>query len=236
MQAIENLSRFHRQHELFYAQDPRARAVELQRHARSLAALADRWSEVVPSGIDAINPYEGSEDLNAPEAIQLDGVLFMEGQGEPIELTRIVRDLQTMGADALETGTWLAQAMAATWDTATALLAYPALAGRIGDRHRIIANDWQAASMSALAGRALTRAADVLQQLDLSPPAIRTDLEAGAQSVAYLYSAVELIDHAADLLSDSASLIHDNERRWREFHTQIASILVASVEADRPST
>jgi hypothetical protein len=46
--AIENLSRFHRDHEQFYAQEPRATAVTLQRHARALAAPADHGPELKP--------------------------------------------------------------------------------------------------------------------------------------------------------------------------------------------
>ena len=120
LDAIENLSRFHRQRAIFDAQDARVQAVEPQRRSRTLCALGDRWSTVIAAPLDALNPYEGSDDLNAGEAIQLDGVFFMEGQGEPIELTRIKRDLRTVGADATETGNWLADAMAATWETATA--------------------------------------------------------------------------------------------------------------------
>jgi hypothetical protein len=74
-----------------------------------------------------------------------------------------------MGDDAIETGTWLASAMEGTWEVAAALLDYPALADLLGDRHRIIANDWQAASMSSLAGRLLHRAVDVLDKIELTP-------------------------------------------------------------------
>ena len=123
--AVENLSRFHRDHERFYAQAPREQAVELQRHARALGALASRWSVVAVERIEVLNPYEGAEDLNAGEALQLDGILFMEGQQEPVELTRVKRDLRTMADDTIETGAWLAAAMQATWDAATALLSYP---------------------------------------------------------------------------------------------------------------
>jgi hypothetical protein len=187
--AIENLSRFHREHEKFYAQAPRAQAVVLQRHARTLCALADRWSQVEAAPIEFLNPYEGAEDLNAGDALQLDGVLFMEGEGEPVEMARLTRDLRTIGDDSIETGAWLAVAMEGTWDAATALLGYPDLADVVGDRHRIIANDWQAASMSSLAGRLLHRAVDIIDQLDLSPGALRSDLAGPRASPRYLYSA-----------------------------------------------
>jgi hypothetical protein len=223
--AIENLSRFHREHEKFYAQAPRAEAVVLQRHARTLCALADRWSQVGATPTEFLNPYEGAEDLNVGDALQLDGVLFMEGEGEPVELARLTRDLRTIGDDSIETGAWLAAAMEATWDAATALLGYEDLAEVLGDRHRIIANDWQAASMSSLAGRLLHRAVDIIDHLDLSPGGLRADLDGPRTSPRYLYSAVELIDRASDLLSDSAGLVHDNEPRWRGFRQRLATSL-----------
>lgn len=225
LDAIENLSRFHRDHEKFYAQAPREQAVRLQRHGRTLSALADRWSSVTVRRTDALNPYEGSDDLNASTALQLDGVLFMEGSGEPVELIRIKRDLRTQGDDSIETGVWLAAAMEGTWQAAAALTAYPELADLLGDRHRIIANDWQAATMSSLAGRVLHRAVDLLDTIDLSPEAVRGDLDATRTDPRLIHSAVELIDHASDLLSDSAGLVHDNERRWRVFHQRVASLI-----------
>ena len=225
--AIENLSRFHRDHERFYAQAPRAQAVTLQRHARTLGSLAARWAGAEAAHTEALNPFEGAEELNDGEALQLDGVLFMEGEGEPVELIRLTRDVRTMGDDAIETGGWLSSAMEATWAAAAALAGYPELADLLGDRHRIIANDWQAASMSELAGRLLHRAVDILDGIDLSPASLRADLEGPRSSPAYVYSAVELIDRAADLLSDSAGLVHDNERRWRLFHERVASLLGA---------
>ena len=211
--AILNLSRFHREHEKFYASAPRQQAVILQRHGRTLCALADRWDTVAPSVRAAFSPFEGAEDLNDPAALQLDGVLFMEGEGEPAEITRIKRDVQAIGDEASATGSWLAGAMTASWDMAASLGDVPQLAGLLGDRHRIIANDWQAAEMSALAGRILHRALELLGRIDFTPFALRQDLGSARVSPHLLHSAFELIAHAADLLSDSAGLVHDNEPR-----------------------
>lgn len=223
--AVLNLSHFHRDDEKFYAQEPRAEAVTLQRHARALQALADRWSTRLPPAQQSINPFEGSVDLNDSAALQLDGVLFMEGEGEPAEISRMKRDLRSLANDQETTGRWLMDAMQATWDSATALLAFPALADQLGERHRIIANDWQAATMSQLAARLLMRAVDLLERVDFTPAALRDDL-AGARHVpGYLYSAAELADRAADLMSDSAGLVHANERRWRIFHQRVEALV-----------
>ncbi len=225
LEAILNLSQFHRDHEKFYAQEPRAQAVTVQRHARALQALADRWSVTEPHEQESLNPFEGSVDLNDPAALQLDGVLFMEGQGEPAEITHLKRDLRILADDQADTGQWLADAMAATWDTAAALLQFPELADQLGERHRIIANDWQAAEMAMLSARLLGRAVDLLDAVDFTPASLRADLAGGRQVPGFLYSAAELADRAADLLSDSAGLVHENERRWREFHARVALVV-----------
>ena len=226
--AIENLSRFHRAHEKFYAQAPREQAVTLQRHARALSALAGPMGWRRGRTDRCLEPLRGCGDLNVDAALQLDGILFMEGEDEPTELTRFTRDVRTMADDAIETGTWLASAMEGTWEAATALLDYPDLADLIGERHRIIANDWQAASMSSLAGRLLHRAVDVLERVDFSPAALRTDLDGPRTSARYIHSAVELMDRAADLLSDSAGLVHENERRWRVFRERVVLLTGAT--------
>ena len=149
----------------------------------------------------------------------------MEGEGEPAEITRIKRDVQAIGDEASATGSWLTGAMSASWDMAASLGDVPQLAGLLGDRHRIIANDWQAAEMSALAGRILHRAVELLERVDFTPSALRQDLESARVSPRLLHSAFELIAHAADLLSDSAGLVHDNEPRWRRFRARVDEVV-----------
>jgi hypothetical protein len=226
LRAVLNLASFHRDHEKFYASAPREQAVTIQRHARTLQALADRWSTATPSTRQPFSPFEGAEDLNAPAALQLDGVLFLEGEREPVELSRLRRDLRAMAEDQLATGEWLAAALAASWEVASGFLPYDELADLFGERHRIIANDWQAASMGQLAGRVILRALDILDTITFTPEALRVP-GAMAAAATRVYSAGELLDHAADLFSDSAGLVHDNERRWRTFRTRVDHLLVA---------
>ncbi len=63
--------------------------------------------------------------------------------------------------------------MAASWEVAAGFLPYDELADLFGERHRIIANDWQAASMGQLAGRVVLRALDILDTVELTPEALR---------------------------------------------------------------
>jgi hypothetical protein len=225
--AMVNLSTFHREHERFYASAPRELAVRLQRHARALLALADTWSIAVPSSRVAYSPYEGADDLNSPAAIQLDGVLFMEGDGPPAELIALVRALRHVAQDQRETGQWLATAMQASWAMVSTLIHIDGLADLLGERHRIIANDWQAAHLNDLISHLLDRAADILEAVDFAPDALRADLSKGKASAGRVYAAAELISHAADLCSDSAGLVHDNERRWRTFHQRVVELTAA---------
>ena len=219
--AMLNMTAFHREHEKFYSTAPREQAVTLQRHSRTLQALADQWTITAPSTTPAFSPYEGAPDLNAAAAVQLDGVLFMEGEDEPGEIRHLQRDLRTFAEDAAGAGEWLATAMQSSWDLAVVLLDIDELADMLGERHRIIANNWQGASMMSLAARILERAADLLDRVNFAPAAVRADIADQHTSARRLYSAAEMIDHAADLFSEFAGIVHDNERRWRVFRARV---------------
>jgi hypothetical protein len=196
LHTVENLADFHREHEKFYAAAPREQAVVLQRHASTLHEVADR------------------------AAAELDGVLFLEGQGAPAGLAALRCEVRTLGEESVATGDWMAKAMASSWTAAGAILEISALDDLLGERHRIIANDWQAAGVTVVVGRLLERAADVLDRVD-------AEATAAARTPRLLRSAAELIARAADLLGESAGLVQDNERRWRLFHERVAALLAA---------
>ncbi len=234
LEAILNMTAFHREHEKFYSVSPREQAVSLQRHSRTLHGLADRWSTTLPSNGSHVSPYEGAVDLNDPAALQLDGVLFMEGDDEPVELQHLKAELRSLAADSNAAGEWLDAAMRSAWQVAPMLFEVNDLADLLGERHRIIANNWQGASVLTLVGTVLLRAVDVLEQVDFTPSALRADLSAGKVAPGRLYSAAEMIDHAADLLSEFAALVHDNERRWRVFRARVEQV-VAALPAEAPA-
>ena len=78
-----------------------ATAVVADGLAQSLQYPATRRDSLVENhfGTSVPAPYRWMEDLNSPAAIQLDGVLFMEGEGRPPELTQLIRDLRTAAGD-----------------------------------------------------------------------------------------------------------------------------------------
>jgi hypothetical protein len=224
LQVIDNLAKFHREHEQYYSQAPLRQAAELQARSRALKSLADRWSDVEAGEQASAVAFAGTEDLNAPGLVAESGILFMEGEGEPAELRRLKREVGMLAEETEQGGAWLNQAMEQAWEIAGGLTSYPALADLLGERHRIIANDWQSAGLQALIARLLRRALELLARVDFSPAALRADLRGERMAPAYLYSASELFDRASDLLAESATLVHENERRWRVFRARVRAL------------
>ncbi|MFC9291344.1 hypothetical protein [Streptomyces sp. NPDC057052] len=224
LRVIDNLARFHREHEEYYSQAPLRQAAELQARSRALKSLADRWSEAEAGERTSTIGFAGTEDLNAPGLVAESGILFMEGEDEPAELRRLKREVGTIADDTEQGGAWLARAMEQAWEIAGGLAAYPTLADLLGERHRIIADDWQSAGLQTLVARLLRRALDLLARVDFSPAALRADLAGEREAPRYLYAASELFDRAADLMAESAMLVHGNERRWRVFRARIRAL------------
>ena len=224
LQVAANLSHYHREHEQYYSQAPLADALCLQRIARTLLALAERWATAKPAAVPAASPFAGASDLNDERAIETSGVLFMEGEGEPAEITRIKAELQAMAASSEQGGIWLAAAMEASWAMAEAPLSYPQLADLLAERHQIIGNNWRNAATAQLIAQYLRRAVAIMERVDFSPAALRQDLASARLAPDYLYSAAELINHATDLSAASSVLTHENERRWRIFHQRLEQI------------
>jgi hypothetical protein len=81
--------------------------------------------------------------------------------------------------------------------------------------------------MNSVQSHLMNRAADILEHVDFTPAALRADLADGHVSTGLLYSAAEMISHAADLCSDSAGLVHDNERRWRTFRHRVGDVIAS---------
>jgi hypothetical protein len=225
LEVVANLARFHREHEKFYSQSPLRDAVDLEAHSRVLKALAARWQDARPASATLSSPFAGSEDLNAPGLTAESGVLFMEGEAEPAEIARMKSELESLASSLEETGGWLAEAMDQAWQVLGALVAYPSLAAVLGERHQIVISDSLAAAMQKEIGRLLRRALDLLAQVDFAPAALREDLAGAKVAPDYLLSASELLDRAADLLAESATLVHGNDRRWRVFSMRVGEIL-----------
>jgi hypothetical protein len=102
--SAKNLSRYHREDDKYYSEATLVDAISLQRSARSLIALAERWASVEPAAASTRSPFAGTPALNDDRAIVTSGVLFMEGEGEPAEITRIRSELETIAASIEQSG------------------------------------------------------------------------------------------------------------------------------------
>ena len=115
---------------------------------------------------------------------------------------------------------------------AAALVDIDGLGDLLGERHRIIANDWLAANMRLIA-TLLDRAADILDQVDFTPAALRADLAGPAER-----RAAPLGRRARQPcrrpLQRLRRLVNDNERRWRVFRERVATIVESSGREDAP--
>ena len=173
LETIEDLSRFQLEHGKFYAQQPREQAVALQRHSRALCALADRWARVDATPLNAQNPYEGPKTSTPQKQFSSNGIL-VRGRRRGADRNHANQDGFPRRSSRFDQR----QHLVGSGDGEKlvcnhGLLTYPQVADLLGDHHRIIANEWQAASMSSLAGRVLDRAVDLLDGIDFTQAALR---------------------------------------------------------------
>jgi hypothetical protein len=80
----------------------------------TVKALAERWSKTDPDQAPLPSPFAGAAGLNDDRAIKPLGVLFTEGAGEPVEITRMIADLGSLAESCRSTSAWLATAMEAS--------------------------------------------------------------------------------------------------------------------------
>jgi hypothetical protein len=231
LEVVENLARSHREHERYYAEAPLHDAIMLQRTSRALKALAERWRESEPLEHPLPVPFAGATDLNDDRAIETLGILFMENGCAPAEIEHLKTELRAFAQGSSSIGRWLAATMDAGWEMAKALLEFSELADLLAERHRIITTDWRTATLATVIGHTVDRAVDILDRIDFTPEAIRKDLAGQRVDSRLLFSACELLDHAADLAAHSSTLTHENDRRWRVFHDRVRSLVEQSPNA-----
>ena len=219
-----NLSKYHKEHERYYARSPLRDVLQVQNISNTLKTMADKWEEVGPIEDRVENRYAGCEDLNVLSSIKDIGVLFMEGEGEPREIAKMKTFMDSLAEEYEQAGRWLSNAMEASWDTVGSLIKMPPVAEVLGERHLIIINDWQAAYLDTLTSRLIGRGRALLEEVDFAPEALRNDILEGKMAIKYIRSCTELLDRASKLMCESAMLVHDNDKRWRSFREAVAML------------
>ncbi|MGE4240529.1 hypothetical protein [Ramlibacter sp.] len=214
-----NICRHHREHERFYVQDRTTVAADLHREATKLKIVADAWqrkpAHTPDASIDWAEPTyapAGCPDLNELNAIGMIGVLFMEGDGEPIEIKVLKSRLAALAAAWRRAGEWLAAKMEAAWDREQAMYR-PASIAVARQRFNTIVMNWRGSRERLLAARTLEMALRVLESIPFEPKKIREDR---ANLGRRLDEAGEMIAAAAQLVQRTAADLADNDRNWTD--------------------
>ena len=139
----------------------------------------------------------------------------MEGAGAPAELIGMKDDLRARASAGMQTGSWLTDAMKTSWESAAALLPGTQFADLLGQRHRIIANNMLAASVTKLSAMLVPRAVQIVDVGDFAPDSLPADLAGPRNSPHYLFSTAELLDRAADPTVMETTHTRDSEPAWR---------------------
>lgn len=142
IESLLQVARYHQQHERFYAMEGLEVAARLRREANALKALADRWNDATsaaasPASDDPRFHAAGCADLNAQAAVASAGILFMEGENEPEEMTALKRRLTGFADQHVELGAWLDDMMDRAWSREAELLRPPTVTAAYR-RHMVI--------------------------------------------------------------------------------------------------
>ena len=182
LQAMLNLTKFHREHEKFYASSPASSPSCCNvthgacRRSRTSGRRANRRR-------GPPQPLRGRGGPQQPGGAPARRRALHGGRGPSDGDHPSHPGPAHHGRGPARHREWLARAMESSWDVAAALVGIDGLADVLGERHRIIANDWQAATMNTVMSRLLDRAADILDRVDFAPAALRADLATDGVSV-----------------------------------------------------
>lgn len=236
---LENLlriARYHRQHERYYAIEGFEQAAELRRDASALRALADRWmaGEAVGGATGSYSDPElqaaGCEDLNDPAALATAGILFMEGESEPAEISGLKVKLAGLRDTYTKMGRWLEEKMDAGWRRESALL-NPEYADVAYGRHMVLMRTTLSASKMVVAGRLIGAAHDALAPQDHKPANVRSDPEGAGR---LLRTTAWLMDAAAALVAEQAGDLGASDPGWTRYIEELTARAADRAAAPRP--
>ncbi|GAA3219968.1 hypothetical protein [Nonomuraea helvata] len=225
LQGMLEVARAHREHERYHSLLKLEEAATLRRDSNALKVLADRWLEAPdgehhPVPVDSAYGAVGCTDLNDPVVVATTGILFMEDEPAPAELTAIEGRLQAAAAEYGQLSRWLVEKMAAAWPRLTAALLTPELADAARPRFTALSHTTAAGTAYGLAAQLLHAAVHAMRGQDLSPHGVRADPAAAATM---LRSAAWLADQAAATIAEAAARLGRSDPDWTAFIAAITS-------------
>jgi hypothetical protein len=229
LRGLLEIARFHREHERFHATNAFETATQLRRDAGALKHLADRWSTTKSPapGRDYSQPelrVSGCPDLNDWSALATRGILFMEGESEPAELTEMKRRLGDIAEDLQRYSRWLGEKMDVAWQREAVLLS-PALVDLALPRHLVLMRTTVHGSQTGLVGRLVAAAHGALTARSHAPADVRSDILGTSR---LLRTAAWLLDTAAARLAEQAAELSLSDPDWTAFVEGVERRLAAA--------
>jgi hypothetical protein len=213
------VARWHREHERFHSMNALQDAADLRRHSNALKLLARRWLDdhdeesASFSVTDPLFRAAGCEDLNDPGSVATTGVLFMEGESEPAELSQMKLKLAGMAAGFDEVSAWLAEKMAPAWERESVLLT-STLTSAAQPRFATLTRTTRAGTALGLVARLLHAAVGAIAAQPLAPSDVRGDPGGSAQR---LLAASWLLDEASSTLAETAADLARSDPDWTAY-------------------
>lgn len=224
---MRGVAKYHREHERFHSMAGLEQAAGLRRDANALKVLADRWLSPSSDGqsgqinvADARYSAAGCPDLNDTAAVATTGLLFMEGETEPAEITALKAKLHSLASGLQTTSKWLGEKMDAGWEREQVLL-HPQLLEAAFPRFMVLTRTSLSAASFGVAARLIDSASRLLASQTFSPPAIRSDRSAMAK---ILLHSSWLLDRAAALLAEQAAELSLSDPDWTAYLAELATI------------
>jgi hypothetical protein len=220
------VARWHREHERYHSMNALQDAAQLRRHSNALKMLARRWlddHDVEPASFAVTDPLfqaAGCEDLNDPVSVATTGVLFMEGESEPAELTQMKQALAGMAGGFETLSTWLAEKMAPAWERESVLLT-STLTSAAQPRFATLTRTTRAGTALGLVARLLHAAVGAIAAHPLGPRDVRSDLAGSAHR---LLAASWLLDEASSTLAEVAADVARSDPDWTAYLAALDSV------------
>lgn len=226
---LQNIATYHREHERYYTWAQAQEAADLFREANRIKAVATTWlDDPAPPALrlssgDFADPRftaAGCNDLNAVRAISAIGVLFMEGEGEPVEIRVLKGKLRGLAPAWQASGRWLAEKMEHAWIRESVVLREDRSAAS-EQRFGAIMTNWCGSRQMQLAGRCAAIALAILDSKEWTPREVRGDRRGAGRQ---LLDAAWALDGAAQVFIRTALDLSDNERRWTSYLEFLAAL------------
>ncbi|MGW4396303.1 hypothetical protein ACWEHA_13510 [Amycolatopsis nivea] len=208
------VARDHREHERYHSVLKLEESAAWRRDSNALKLLAARWSDSPePDRLDPAHGAVGCVDLNDPAVVATTGILFMEGDSEPAELTSLRSRFEQAAVRYQRLSGWLGEHMAAEWPRLRSLLV-PDLVEAARPRFRALTRTTEAANAYSLVARLLDSAVHTLKAQDLTPEGVRRDPAAAAKMV---LTASWFLDSAASALAEAGARLGLSDPDWTSF-------------------